>query len=116
MTFRISAAFAAALIVSPLCWMPAAWAQAPWLRKPQELPPGTFDFCPRPVRPICVDDSDTYTKPASRKACDEEMARFVKATFDYRSCLTIQMENVIRDTNRLAEKFRCKAEGKRNCE
>ncbi|MDH7798140.1 MULTISPECIES: hypothetical protein [unclassified Beijerinckia] len=104
MRLWISAALAALVVSS------SAWAQTM-----PNLPPGTFDFCPRPVRPVCVDDNDTYTKPASRKACDEEMARFVKATFDYRTCLTIQMENVIRETNKLAEKFRCKADGKRTC-
>ncbi|HEV2574433.1 MAG TPA: hypothetical protein VGU72_22060 [Beijerinckiaceae bacterium] len=110
MISRIGAALAAALVASS-----SVWAQTRAPTALPDLPPGTFDFCPRPVRPVCVDDNDTYTKLASRKACDEEMARFVKATFDYRSCLTIQMENVIRDTNRLAEKFRCKADGKRNC-
>ena len=110
----IGAAFIAALVVSSSVWAQTR-AQTRSPTALPDLPPGTFAFCPRPVRPVCVDDNDTYTKPASRKACDEEMARFVKATFDYRSCLTIQMENVIRDTNRLAEKFRCKADGKRNC-
>ena len=81
----------------------------------QESLAGTLDFCPRPVKPACVEDDSTYTLPAARKACDEEVARFVQATFNFRNCMSVQLENVIRETNRLGERFRCRSEGRRDC-
>jgi hypothetical protein len=77
---------------------------------------GTLDFCPRPVKPSCVDEDATYTQPAARKACDEDVKRYISATFNFRNCMAVQMENVIRDTNRLSERFRCRSEGKGECE
>jgi hypothetical protein len=81
----------------------------------QEPMAGTLDFCPRPVKPACVEDDATYTLPAARKACDEEVTRYVTATFTFRNCMAVQLENVIRDTNRLSERFKCRSEGKRDC-
>jgi hypothetical protein len=82
----------------------------------QEPMAGTLDFCPRPVKPACVEDDATYTLPAARKACDDEVTRYVTATFNFRNCMAVQLENVIRDTNRLSERFKCKSEGKPDCE
>jgi len=77
---------------------------------------GTLDFCPRPVKPTCVEDDATYAQPASRKACDDDVKRYIAATFNFRSCIAVQMENVIRDTNRLSQKFKCRSEGNRSCD
>jgi len=105
------AAFAFLLHIGTVS-MQASLAQQSLVQEPMA---GTLDFCPRPVKPSCVEDDYTYTLPAARKACDEEVARYVQATFNFRNCIAVQMENVIRDTNRVGERFRCKSEGKRNC-
>jgi hypothetical protein len=81
----------------------------------QEPMAGTLDFCSRPVKPSCVEEDSTYTKPAARKACDGDVTRYIAATFNFRNCMAVQMENVIRDTNRLSERFKCKSEGKGDC-
>lgn len=76
---------------------------------------GRLDFCARPVAPACVDNSETYGAPLLRERCNVEVKRFLDMTFAYRKCLNSQLENEIRDTNAINDRFKCKLKGGKKC-
>lgn len=76
---------------------------------------GRLDFCARPVAPACVDTAETYGTAALREACSAEVKRFLEMTFAYRKCLNSQLENEIRDTNAINDRFKCRLKNGKTC-
>lgn len=76
---------------------------------------GRFDHCPRPVAPACVNDLATYKSEADKDRCAREVKRFLDMTFTYRKCMNGQLENEIRETNRINDKFKCHMKGAKAC-
>ena len=82
---------------------------------PARAQSGRFDHCPRPVAPACVNDMATYETVAGKDRCANEVKRFLDMTFAYRKCMNGQLENEIRETNRINDKFKCQLKAGKAC-
>lgn len=70
---------------------------------------GQLDFCARPVPPKCVQEIEPDWPETRKKRCKAQLDRYVKSTFSYRRCLNLQLENEVRKTNEILDRFRCMA-------
>ncbi len=95
------------LALAPLIAGPAR-AQEPFAA------PG-LRFCAAPIKPVCVDDFDSYKSPAKLAACQKDLDRYVPTVFAYRHCLNQEMERAVRQTNETLQRFRCRAKGEKKC-
>ena len=74
-----------------------------------------FNFCARPIPPECAADSKTFQSSEAESSCEKQMQRFVASAFAYRDCMYANIEDVIRQTNQIADRFKCEREKAVNC-
>ena len=67
-------------------------------------------ICVRPFVRACVDIASTYQKKEKVAACQSEIERFAVAAVAYRDCLERQIGSALRQTNDVADRFRCLSE------
>lgn len=99
-------------IFRPAIFLPALALFSAAPASPQS---GRFDHCPRPVAPACVNNLATYKTEAGKDRCAREIKRFLDMTFAYRKCMNGQLENEIRETNRVNDMFKCLMKGAKAC-
>lgn len=71
-----------------------------------------LDFCARPVPPECAETLTDRSPRSDIETCQKDVDRYVKMTFTFRRCLARQLENEIRRTNAILDRFRCISAGK----
>ena len=74
-----------------------------------------FEFCARPVLPVCIESDDIYGDAARIKACQQEVSRYTANVQAYRDCLLRETEKTLLETNAMIERFKCGIQSKRRC-
>ena len=99
----------------PACFSVLVAAAAVPARAQEPFVAPGLRYCAPPIRPNCVDETETYKAAGKRDACQKDVERFVQSVFAYRQCLNIEMERAVRQTNETLQRFRCRAKGDRKC-
>jgi hypothetical protein len=72
-------------------------------------------ICAPPLRPSCVERDATYGDDKSILSCQDQVTRYAENINAYRACLLQEVQRVIVDINKTADRFKCRTTTKRAC-
>lgn len=72
-------------------------------------------FCSEPRKPFCVDYGNSFKDEDSFRSCRNDVESYTRAVDHYVDCLNDARSAAIKESNRVVDRFNCKARGGTIC-